>query len=54
MNENPDTDSLPLTDEEIDKLLDEVQARIENQTPEEKAKSKREADAFLSSGPEGQ
>lgn len=52
MNENPDTDSLPLTDEEIDKLLDEVQAKLEARTPEEIARDKEESDALFASSPE--
>lgn len=52
MNENPDTNSLPLTDEEIDKLLDDAEAEIEAQTSEERAKTKTEWEAWLDRDPE--
>jgi hypothetical protein len=52
MQETPHKDDLPLTDEELDKLLDDVEAEIEAQTPEERARSKKEADAWFANDPE--
>jgi hypothetical protein len=52
MHETPHKDDAPLTDEELDQLLDDVEAEIEAQSPEERARGKKEADAFWSSNPE--
>jgi hypothetical protein len=52
MHETPHKDDLPLTDEELDKLLDDVQKKIDTETPEEKAKSKKEWEAWLDREPE--
>lgn len=52
MNENLHNGDRQLTDEELDKLLDEVQAEVEARTPEERARRKKDEDAWFASDPE--
>jgi len=51
MYEHSHKDGLPLTDKQIDELLDGVQKQIESETPEEKAERKNKMDAWLARDP---